>query len=72
MRKSKEGVQEGKKPALDATRGRILARVLSEDLRTVRGEDRLPNSQSPFTVDATRTDPPPGYDITFAGSDNSI
>ncbi|PYQ57433.1 MAG: hypothetical protein DMF53_22720 [Acidobacteria bacterium] len=67
MRKSKEGIQEGKKTALDAARGRILARVLSEDLRAVRGED-----QSPMTVDATRTDPPPGYDITFIGSDSSI
>lgn len=72
MRKSKESVQEGKKPVLDATRGRILARVLSEDLRAVRGEDRSPSTQSPFGADATRTDPPPGYDITYIGSDNSI
>lgn len=67
MRKSKEGIREGKKTALDAAPGRILARVLSEDLREVRGED-----QSSFTIDATRTDPPPGYDITFAGSDSAI
>jgi hypothetical protein len=72
MRKSKEGAQKGRKTALDATRGRILARVLSEDLRAVRGEDRSPSTQSPFSVDATRTDPPPGYDVTYIGSDNSI
>ena len=67
MRKSKKGIQEGKKPALDANRGRILARVLAEDLRSVRGEEEMP----PITVDATRTDPPPGYDVTFKGSDGS-
>jgi hypothetical protein len=64
MRKSKRGVQENAAP--DATRGRVLARILAEDLRLVRGED-----DSPFTLDATLTDPPPGYDVTFRGSDSS-
>lgn len=44
-------------------RGRVLARILAEDLRVVRGEEG-----SPIQIEA-RTDPPPGFDVTFAGSD---
>jgi hypothetical protein len=70
MRKSKkETAREGQDTAPGAARGRILARVLAEDLRTVRGEE----DPSPITVDAaTRTDPPPGYDLTYIGSDNAF
>lgn len=64
MRKSKRSLQEN--VALDATRGRVLARILAEDLRLVRGEDH-----SPSILSATLTDPPPGYDVTFRGSDSS-
>jgi hypothetical protein len=47
-----------------AFRGRVLARTLAEDLRLVRGEGALPPIQM-----AVRTDPPPGFDVTFSGSD---
>jgi hypothetical protein len=59
MRKRKAGSQES--TWVDC-RDRVLARVLAEDLRAVRGaEDEL----SGLTV----TDPPPGRDVTFHGSD---
>jgi len=44
-------------------RGRVLARILAEDLRLVQGD-----VGSPIQIDA-RTDPPPGFDVTFRGSD---
>ena len=43
-------------------RNRVLARVLAEDLRIVRGEGEILAS---YTI----TDPPPGRDVTFHGSD---
>jgi len=47
-----------------ACRGRVLARTLAEDLRFVRGDGALPPIQT-----AIRTDPPPGFDVTFSGND---
>jgi hypothetical protein len=59
MRKRRAGSEEN---LVENCRDRVLARVLAEDLRAVRGaEDEL----SGLTV----TDPPPGRDVTFHGSD---
>lgn len=61
MRKTREPYEE----MISASGGRVLARVLAEDLRRVKGGDDFL-----FVREATRTDPPPGYDVTFAGSDS--
>jgi len=66
MKRARSAARKGT-DTLNPARGRILARVLAEDLREVRGED-----DSLITSRATRTDPPPGYDLTFVGSDNIL
>jgi hypothetical protein len=63
MRKKRDLYED---PPSRACRGRVLARILAEDLRFVQGCD----FQSFFA--AARTDPPPGFDVTFAGADNSF
>jgi hypothetical protein len=59
MRKRGAGGEEN---LLANCRDRVLARVLAEDLRVVRGAD---DELSGYTI----TDPPPGRDVTFHGSD---
>lgn len=66
-KKSKNEAGEAQNGTPATHRGRILARALAEDLQLVRGEE----DQPPMMLDATRTDPPPGYDVTFRGSDGS-
>lgn len=59
MRKLRAGNEE---ITLAESRNRVLARVLAEDLRVVRGEGEI-------LPEYTITDPPPGRDVTFQGSD---
>jgi len=65
MRKATDVPVETAPAAEVARRGRVLARVLAEDLREVWG-----GSQFPVILAGTRTVPPPGYDVTFSGSDD--
>jgi hypothetical protein len=48
-----------------AARGRVLARTLAESLLDIRGGEELQ-----LELAATRTSPPPGYDVTYVGSDS--
>jgi hypothetical protein len=62
MRKTRDANDDA---ASSVGRGRVLARVLAEDLRAVRGgEDVL--------ASLTVTDPPPGNDVTFTKSDGEL
>lgn len=48
-----------------AARRRVLARTLAESLLEIRGGEELQ-----LGLAATRTSPPPGFDVTYIGSDS--